>query len=73
VKRFKLQYSIPSEGITNKEFSWNGETEEAAREGAVEKLADLNFTTPDKVELGVTLGVGSISGETYYECEGCSA
>jgi len=70
--RYLFAFEVKSSGKKG-EFSWSADTEEEARVKVHEKIADFEFTDLEDIEVGEVLEVKDGSGNSYFECEGCSA
>lgn len=70
MKRFLFEYEIISSGIT-REHSIVEKDEAAAKNVAVERIADIEFTEVEDIKLGKLVKTIELK-DTYYECEGCT-
>jgi hypothetical protein len=70
MKRFLFEYEIVSSGIT-REHSIVEKDEAAAKNVAVERIADIEFTEVEDIKLGKLVKTIELK-DTYYECEGCT-
>lgn len=70
MKRFLFAYRVVSTG-TESEFSVAEPNEEAARQAIKARVADIEMTEEDDIEIGALLKVLELK-DNYYECEGCT-
>ncbi|KIL45296.1 hypothetical protein [Jeotgalibacillus soli] len=68
--QFWFEYEIPS--INKKgDWSYNGLTEEDARKGVQERIADFEMVEVEDVYVG-NVKRTSNAKDSFYECEGCT-
>lgn len=70
MKRFLFAYRVLSTG-TESEFSVAEPDEAAARNSIKARVADIEMTDEEDVEIGDLLKVLDLK-DNYYECEGCT-
>lgn len=70
MKRFLFAYRVVSTG-TEGEFSVAMPDEEAAHKAIKARVADIEMTEEEDIEIGDLLKVLDLK-DNYYECEGCT-
>ncbi|MGD6942874.1 hypothetical protein ACQCT6_12640 [Cytobacillus gottheilii] len=70
MQRFLFEYEIISSGIS-REHSIVAKDEADAKNVAVERIADIEFTDAEDIKLGRLVKAIELK-DTYYECEGCT-
>lgn len=70
MKRFLFEYTILSTGA-KRTFSIAEESEELARQVIQERIADIEFTELEDIQVEGLVKTLDLK-DTYYECEGCT-
>jgi len=70
MKRFLFAYRVLSTG-TESEFSVAEPDEETAHKSIKARVADIEMTDEEDIEIGALLKVLELK-DNYYECEGCT-
>ncbi|MER2061451.1 MAG: hypothetical protein ABS894_00820 [Aerococcus urinaeequi] len=70
--RYTFAYTVNSTGERS-EMSVMAESKEDAEAIIKDRIADIEFTEVDDIELGELLSISKQVGDNYVACEGCAS
>lgn len=70
--RYTFAYTVKSTGYSS-EFSQIATRKEEAASLIVARIADLEFTDLEDIELGEVISISKKVGDNYIACEGCAS
>ncbi|MEC0110429.1 hypothetical protein P4H27_26010 [Paenibacillus taichungensis] len=70
--RYTFAYTVKSTGERS-EMSVMAGSKEVAAEIISSRIADIEFTEEDDIELGELINISKKVGDNYIACEGCAS
>ncbi|OMF17221.1 hypothetical protein BK131_04450 [Paenibacillus amylolyticus] len=70
--RYTFKYTVKSTGECS-EMSVMADSKEDAEAIIPARIADIEFTEEDDIELGELLSISKKVGDNYVACEGCAS